>query len=148
MIWTEISGEFYGENFSPANAEKRTGLSFMEKNEVGEIGKSGRFKNKPMPYGSATLMPPLQITSDNADYGIEWLTDTIAKLYADFEATGVTSITLSAKVFHDGQCNLEFSSQLLKKLGSARIQLTISCVEDPDYVTKSIAEARLMLQSR
>jgi hypothetical protein len=141
MTWVESSCMFYGTSFSPSTAERETGLPFHFKNEVGEIGSLGRYRGESLPYGSSTLFPPYQATKDNAAYGTEWLADVVLKHRAQYEAAGATEMTLSLRVIHDGQCNLEFSPQLLRKIANSGMLLILSCYEDAGYVQKSIDEA-------
>ena len=47
--------ELWGKQFSPKAAEEKTGLELSCKVEPGQIGKYGRYKNKPTPYGAASL---------------------------------------------------------------------------------------------
>lgn len=141
MTWIEASCVFHGQHYSPCQVEKQTNLSFVTKNEPGEAGSFGKFKGKPTPFGSSTLVPPRQMTKDNADYGTEWLVDVVIKEKKQFEAAGVSDMTLRLSVYHDGQCNLEFAESLLKKLAASSVVLTLSCYEDADYVQKKIGEA-------
>ena len=50
-----LSCHFLGQSFSPALAERTTGISFSSKNEPGELGTTGRYAGQPRPYGAATL---------------------------------------------------------------------------------------------
>ena len=47
-----------GDEFSPVLFEQRTGLILAEKQEVGGLGLSGKYRGKPVPYGSAKLKSP------------------------------------------------------------------------------------------
>ena len=134
MTWSEASCFLQGPSFSPRTVEDSTELFFLEKNEPGEIGQIGRFRNKPIPYGSSTLSPPFQATTENPYYGVEWLIDIILAKRQFLVIAGAIDIILRLNVYHDGQCNLEFDQGILKKIGDGNIVLTISCYEDANYV--------------
>ena len=138
MIWIEATCIFHGERYSPSKAERLSKLCFLEKNEPEEIGTVGRFKGLPLPYGSSTLWPPCQITPDNADYGTEWLVDKLIEHRSAFKAAGADTIILSLDVYHDGQCNLEFSPELLRKIADSSVPMILSCYEDSHYVSIKI----------
>jgi hypothetical protein len=140
MTWIEAKCMFYGSAFSPAKVEELTNIVFAEKNELGELGTRGRYIGLSTPYGSSTLYPPLQMTKENADYGIEWLINTIIKERVNFESAGATDVTLSLAVYHDGQCNLEFSASLLKRIAESAVNVILSCYEDVDYVQKKLGK--------
>ncbi len=58
MIRITTSINFWGSTFQPGRAEQLTGLLFTEKNEVGDIAKTGRYKHQPLPYGAASFNAP------------------------------------------------------------------------------------------
>lgn len=140
MIWTEVSCIFYGDAYSPALAEKSSRIVFIEKNEVGEKGCFGKYKDKPIPYGSSKLAPPFQMTKDNAGFGLEWLMRTISENRSQFEDAGASHLVLRLNVYHNGQCNFEFDEDQLRILGNARVDLAISCEQDEDYVERKLRE--------
>ncbi len=109
-----------GMNFSPALAESRTGLSLENKNEVGETGRSGRYKDRPVPYGSAEL------TASDTDRIIGIL----EKHIGTFRSCHAETVILHFDVSYDTQCNLEFGPELIKKISDLQIPLTISCYAD------------------
>ncbi|WP_124328991.1 hypothetical protein [Desulfonema ishimotonii] len=111
-----------GPNFSPALAESRTCLSFENKNEVGEAGRSGRYKDIPIPYGSAEL------TASDTDRIIRILETHIGT----FRSCHAETIILHLDVSYDAQCNLEFSPELIKKISDLQIPFTISCYADDE----------------
>src|SRR5947209_985184 len=124
MIWIESNCLLYGARYSPSLAEQMSGLAFSERNEVGEIGSYGKYKGLPTPYGSSTLKTPPRVAKESPYDGIEWLAQAIIKHRPSFEAAGAEDITISAAVYHDGQCNMEFSQKLLTALASSRADLT------------------------
>jgi hypothetical protein len=141
MIWIEATCNLYGPEFSPRLAEVLTGLSFSEKCEPGQLGKCGRFKGKSIPFGSSILTPPHQATVANPDFGIEWLADVVSIQRQNLEKAFVTDVTIRLNVFHDGQCNMEMSQELLRRLADSGVKLTVSCFEDSDYVKQMVSRA-------
>lgn len=70
MVKITASIDFWGRRFQPVKAEQQTGILFSQKNEVGEIGKVGRYKDQPIPYGSASFEAPSTVESSSR---ILWL---------------------------------------------------------------------------
>ena len=138
MIWTDAACTLYGAQYSPLLAEKLTKLSFSEKHEAGDVGVRGRFAGRAIPYGYSLLLPPSQATKEDPDYGTGWLADTVTEQRRHFQSAGATDIEIKLNVYHDGQCNLEFSSKLLRKLAESYAELVISCYEDAAYVEKQL----------
>jgi hypothetical protein len=103
--------------------EKAGNIVFSEKNEPGATGNAGRYRSKPIPYGSATLEsdPP-----DDLDALLDILTCSIAK----FREAGADDITLHCDVFYSGQCNFEFSVNQIACLSKLKIPITISCYDN------------------
>jgi hypothetical protein len=97
--------------------ESQTDLNFENKNEVGEIGKFGKYKGRPVPYGSA------EFSTFDADKLAIILDENIKKLRLYHAET----IVLHLDVYHDGQCNIELSRDFIKKISDIQIPLTISC---------------------
>ncbi len=61
MIRIRANILFHGDSFFPSRVEKELNISFINKKEPGEIGKLGKYKGVPLPYGSADLSPPNEI---------------------------------------------------------------------------------------
>jgi hypothetical protein len=145
MIWIEARCTFWGETFSPRVASELTSLSFAEKNERGEIAVAGRYKGQALPYGSSTLLPPQQLTPNNAYFGIEWLAGVLARHQGAFESAGASQFVLRIDVYHDGQCNLEFTPSLIQKLAGSPAPVALSCYEDSEHVNRSLEDAKKAL---
>jgi len=123
---------FYGNKFSPEKAEKLTGLILDAKNEVGDIGKLGRYKGQPIPYGSASLSPSKKkIKSGLVEM---WLLKNIKNNLTLMRSCGADKIWLDYGVFYDEQCNFEFSKEALLLIGSLNIDLLISCYQDRETI--------------
>ncbi len=124
-----ISILLQGEIFSPKEAEKSTGLHLSKKHEVGDIGKEGKYKNKPLPYGSAILEAPENIPMDEKfSWLMQSLEDTLEKLYK----CGAGETRIYAGYFYKNQCNLTFTKEELNAIARLNIDLWLSCYDMPD----------------
>ncbi len=113
-----------GDTFSPSQAEKKTGLRFVSKNEPGEVSKRGRYRHTPRPYGAAKISP--RSTSHAA---IQELLDILSTNAPLLRECGVEEIKYYLTVSYEPseeQCNLEFDVGFLKALGELGIPLLIS----------------------
>ena len=125
----EIEGycRLWGETFSPKIAERKTGIRFDRKNEPGENGTIGRYKGRPIPYGSAEI--DFKNDGDSADLfspGARIL-DILKDHLPSFQAAGVKEAVLNVNVFYKEQCNIEQSPELLRRLAGLGVALNISC---------------------
>ena len=127
MILLKAECSIYGENFSPAAVEKATGLKFAVKNEPNEMGSVGRYANKPIPYGASTLESDVKIEQGST---LDALLDLLEQHASTFRKYGAEDIVLHCDVFHDGQCNFEFSPKQVARIAKAGVALTVSCYED------------------
>ncbi len=116
-----------GDSFSPSAIEAKTRIIFDRKNEPGEIGKIGRYKGNPIPYGNAEIV--FSETGSSADlFSSEAsILNSLEEHLASFRASGVEEISLNVNVFYEEQCNLELSPELLKRLYELGVALNISC---------------------
>lgn len=127
-----LSCDLFGASFSPADAESKTGLVFSDPVEPGARGRSGRYKGKPTPYGSARLD-----TSDDAPWStkLHGLLELLETHIAALRECGAEDIRLTHAYFHDGQCNHEFSPEEMRRIARLEISLCISCYEDDESST-------------
>ncbi|WP_320044676.1 hypothetical protein [uncultured Desulfobacter sp.] len=125
----EIEGycRLWGDQFSPMVVEEETGIHFDYKNEPGEIGKTGRYKGVAIPCGSGEIA--FSETGASADLlsPDAPILEIIEKHQSSFSAAGATEIVLIINVFYKGQCNIEQSHKLLKRLAMLKVDLSISC---------------------
>lgn len=126
MVKIVASVEFFGENFSPAKAEQMTGIAFNNKKEVGELGNSGKYKNKPLPYGSSSLIAPGNIFDRER---ILWLTHTLNDKMDLIRNCGAEDIHFMISYFHTGQCNCELSQKEIKEISKLNIPFCFSTYE-------------------
>ena len=130
MTYIYPVGIIQGDRFSPAEAERKTGIRFSKKNEPGDIGTIGPYRGKPIPYGSAdlALLTPKEdiqgdLTIDNP------LIQTLIQHHATFRACGATTLYVYLAVGYEDQCNMAFDTKLMKALGECDIELWVSCYE-------------------
>lgn len=125
-VYARLSAQ--GDNFSPRSAEKATGTRFSEKNEPGDLGTSGRYKDMPLPYGSAQLELPSSSTEEllNADAPPFKDPAFVGKL----RSSGASEITLYIDVAYQSQCNFELSPKLLRALSDLGVAVGFSCFQE------------------
>ena|SRR5690606_29961879 len=123
MVKEIFSIEIYGDNFSPAKVEQTVDLTFSNKNEIGEIGKLGRYKNLPIPYGSATIK-----NSENASLASFLMY--FRKYITIIRQNGGKSIYLNCGYFYSGQCNCELGIEEIALLNEMKIPFIFSVYED------------------
>ena len=128
MLNIYVDCHIWGERFSPKAVESKTGIAFQKKNEPGDIADSGRYRDQPRPYGSATLV--VREGGERGDLISFEAIKYLGKNLHEFKRAGATDISLDIVVAYGGQCNLEMSAALLNSLASLQIPLTISCYED------------------
>jgi hypothetical protein len=127
MVRFKYSCHFWGEKFSPKLASQKTKLFFDEAEEVGKIGKVGRYRNKPQPYGASVIRVPDNVENDKK---IEWLAKQIKPNLSAIRKCGATDIYVDVAVYHDGQCNFEFDPPEMKLLSDLDLSFAISVYED------------------
>ena len=118
-----------GKEFSPLEAEKRTGLTLKKKSECGDIGKKGKYKNKPLPYGSALLETPSNIPTDDK---FSWLIEALKVNLETLYKCGADESKIYAGYFYKNQCNFMFTKQELKEIAALNIDLWVSCYDYSD----------------
>ncbi len=122
----DISCCIQGESFSPLSAEKVTSLPFSDKCEVGQLGKVGRFKGIPIPYGSCVL----RFTEmSSLPYGprLEQMISSLEKNIISLKKCGAQDFVLRLVVSYETQCNLEFSPEEMNRIAAMGIHLTVTC---------------------
>jgi len=132
-----------GKVFSPAEAERVTGIRFTVKNEPGDIGTTGRYRGHPTPYGAAQIdFEDEGMTGDMISPESRIL-DLLERHITAFRNAGAEEIILHLDVtFRTRQCNLEQSPALLARLAALNIYVTISCnlEESKDFEWEDIGE--------
>lgn len=125
MVKIRASCSIVGEKFSPMAFSKISGVKLIDPNEPGDIGKIGRYKGMPMPYGSASIE-----VSDKAEEDWSHFDDLLSVVEGCIEVlreTGAEDISLFISLFHDGQCNFAFTKEQLKRIAVLEVEVPISC---------------------
>lgn len=128
MLKTTTVFRATGSDFSPANAERVSGVSFSKKNEPGSTGTTGRYRGQPLPYGSGELVDSEnEIDLQNPNVMFFAVIERIAPACL---AAGATLMLLHIDVAYTDQCNIEFSHEFVAALAQLGISITMSCFED------------------
>ena len=117
-----------GDKFSPGVFSKISSVNLARHNEPGDIGTKGRYKGKPMPYGSASIE-----VSDKAEEDWSRFDDLLTMLESCFDAlreAGAEDISLNVSLFHDGQCNFGFSKEEFARIAALKVDMAVSCYSE------------------
>ena len=132
---TFASAVVFGDDFSPAEAEQATGLTFDSAHERGQVyHERGRFRGKPWPFGHAVLKAPPEVDSHDK---LPWLLDAILPHAETLRQLGVTYGKIHVSYAHDQQCNLDFEPSLVADLARLGWNFCVSCYEDEDEFPES-----------
>jgi hypothetical protein len=114
-----------GKSFYPFQLEKETGIIARDSNDPGSIGSSGRYRNKPIPYGYCHW----EFSSDCKPYGpaLELAISSLEKHIGMIREFGAENVIFQMYVEYEAQCNLEYFPEQLRRLSSLNVPLTISC---------------------
>lgn len=123
----QVSVLFQGSKFSPSIAEIQTGIELVEKFEIGDIGKYGEFRGKPIPFGSAILETPEHVQNEDK---LIWLLSILEKELSKFYALGAEETRIYIGYFCKNQCNFVQSKEETRLLSKLDIDLWISCYID------------------
>ena len=118
-----------GDAFSPKEAERATGLNLQDKLEVGEIATKGRYRGKPVPYGTAQLEAPEEIPYGES---LLWIIGALEKHLDSFYGMGADTTRIYAGYFYKDQCNFGFGKNELQALAKLNIGFDISCYDITD----------------
>jgi hypothetical protein len=113
-----------GQMFSPKSLEKKTNLVLTQKNEPGEMGRLGKYKNKPLPYGAANIEPPNTIGDHEK---ITWLATTFLEHKESIEQSGIEDLHFYIGYFYENQCNLALTASELKLIAETGLDYWFSC---------------------
>ena len=125
--------KFDGENYSPQSIENKVGKIFSKKNKVGELGTRGKYRDKPLPYGSGTIYFSHEELDNITDEDLlSTSSDTFIQVKENIQLLKMNSdfSKFHLQIAYDNQCNMDFSPSLLKAISNLEIDLTISCYRD------------------
>lgn len=127
--------ELQGDTFSPSEAERLTGLSLVRKVEPGELGKCGRHRGQPTPYGAAALAVPEAVPEGQK---LEWLLATALEHLSTFQRLGADDPEVYAAYAFDAQCNLSYTPSELDKLARLGLPFSVSCYRDESQFEQAV----------
>ena len=133
MLRITTSINFWGANFDPIRVEQETGLLFTSKEEVGSVANYGRYKNQPLPYGSARFDAPETIGRDEH---VLWLAGKWAGKIDIARACGAEDIHFWVGYFYDTQCNCALSVEEIEAINELGIPYLFSVyqVDNPGEI--------------
>lgn len=118
-----------GASLSPSALRAELHLKLVDANEPGEVGRTGRYKGHPMPFGAAGISFGPSSTGT--------LEDAVALLEQHIEALramGAEEIQLYLSMEYDGQCNMEFDPEMLGRMARLKVPVLLSAYEDMEHV--------------
>lgn len=99
---------------------------FSEAHDPGVIGKLGRYRGVPVPYGSAGFDAPEEEKSK-----IAWVYDRVAPFRKAMQDAGAEHFTLSITYTYDSQCALSFAKEELKMILELDCDFNVDCQSAP-----------------
>jgi hypothetical protein len=123
---THVYISLSGERFSPAEAERVTGLVLLDKREPGHIGRYGRYRGKPVPYGAASLDAPKRIPPSEK---LTWVLDLALPHIETLRALGVDQAEVWILEHFGSQINMAYRPEELEKLARLGLPLCVSGYE-------------------
>ena len=115
-----------GESFIPSELSKKLEIPFYSFNDVGDIGKRGRFKNLPIPFGHAIIKAPDNLSHNEKT---DFLLNILESEHELIKSFGVTEIELDHAYFYESQVNLGYEPKFLRRIGQLNIPFSISCYQ-------------------
>ncbi|WP_437576740.1 hypothetical protein [Sorangium sp. So ce887] len=116
-----------GMRFSPGAVECAAQVPFSEKIEPGEIVSRGRYRGRPSLEGWGKY--DFSVPPDDADLlssKSEFLA-TLERCIPVYKAAGAQEIVLHFDVSYAGQCNLQLTVPLIRRLAELGVDVTITC---------------------
>lgn len=119
-----------GATFNPESLPKVAAWSLASSNKPGDLGSVGRYRAKPLPYGSATLTPIKSSVVDIDEAEVcQFLTEVPRNLEAIRNAGG-EDIHLDIAITYRDQCNFEISPSALSLLAQLNLPISVSCLSE------------------
>jgi hypothetical protein len=138
MLEVSVALVAQGKTFSPRKAGAELGIDLSGTGEEpGSICMTGKFKGRPIPFGSTILHLPLtpEIEQSNElDAMADLLPPNLilfrrAEIVPTLRRHGATEIRLQVVVAYREQCNMEMSSTLIAALAGLGVPVVISCFD-------------------
>jgi hypothetical protein len=127
---TQMTFVARGEQFTPSKAA----ANYSSAHDPGVIGKAGRYRGVPVPYGSADFYVPEEVAEK-----ITYIHERVFPFLATMREAGAQDFWLNITYHYDAQCGLEFSKEELKMIFELDCELNIDCIaaEDAESGTTS-----------
>ena len=122
MSWL-ISFEMWGEKFHPSQVS----FQFTTQHDPGVIGTRGKYRGRPVPYGSASYVVPKSIPRSE---GIKHLVMIVEPILNAIEVAGATEWNVHIVRRYADQCNEEFSREELALITRLRCGFTYAAYEE------------------
>ncbi|MBI5770443.1 MAG: hypothetical protein HZA93_21885 [Verrucomicrobia bacterium] len=122
IVRTQVSFSVCGERFTPSKVPAQ----FSNSHDPGVIGKIGRYRGVPVPYGSAGFDAP-----EEEPAKIAWIYERVAKFRDAMRNAGGEYFTLSITYTYDSQCALSFSKKELKMILALDCDFHVDCQAAP-----------------
>jgi hypothetical protein len=141
MVRIRVTCSISGPAFSPALAQRTTGLTFQRTNEPGEANQVDRLQPRGGYLGHAEL--PIQDYGELSDLSTRNSAALMA-LARSIEAMrrcGATALVLKIDVEYTGQCQFQLPTELLRRVADLGIPVAIACFasdETEELGSKSI----------
>jgi hypothetical protein len=131
MVREKVRIVVYGENFYPSKISSIIDVHFENEISPGDIGRIGRYKGKPIPYGSASINAPNGIINP-----IRWILHNIKDKIQIIRNYGGDDIQLNVAYYYNAQCNCELGLDEIALLSEMKIPFVFSVYEDEGLVDK------------
>jgi hypothetical protein len=114
-----ISMEIQGDYFRPSLLS----IPFSDQHDTGAIGKFGKYRGLPTPYGAASYIVPHELLRPNL---FKHLADVFEHRLDDLRKAGATSWHVSIARYYWAQCNEDYSAEDLEMLRKLKCGFTYS----------------------
>jgi hypothetical protein len=138
MVGVRVTCVMSGAGFSPALAERSSGLTLQHKSEPGE---PDALTGKPSPLGHAELL--IQEFGNLVDLGAREGTVlmALARSLEAFRRAGATDLKVRIEIEYAGHCQFELPAELLRRLADLAIPVVVSAFptdETEDLASRSL----------
>ncbi len=132
MAIIEVRIDLFGENFSPLKISSIDGIVLQSSKEPCHIGRFGKYRGKPTPYGSCSVCPPENISQPES---ILWLARFAKPHLPIFSEAGATDIVFWI-LWSGIQGNMEFTPFQMQAIAELGVPFCIDYIhldEDEDF---------------
>jgi hypothetical protein len=120
IVRTQVTFSAIGERFMPS----KVAAKFSEAHDPGVIGRIGRYRGIPVPYGSADFLVP-----DEVPEKIAHIYERVFPYLSSMREAGAEDFRLHITYHYKAQCALGFSNEELKMIVALDCVFAIDCME-------------------